>query len=151
MVSPEVIRRFQFFSGLSIEQIVLCATVADEITFEPDNYIFRDGEELHKLYLVVEGNVSLVMKIPRQEKDVILSNLGNGDVFGWSSLVPPNIATAGAKAQNPCKLLAFDCPELIKMFEKDCQFGYLIMEKIAQVIRGRLRNLRMETLAYIAG
>jgi CRP-like cAMP-binding protein len=92
-----------------------------------------------------------VISLPRQEKDVVSSNLGTGDVFGWSSLVPPHIATAGAKSVSSCKILSLDCTELEKNFDEDCQFGYFIMQKIAQVIRDRLHNLRIETLAYTSG
>ncbi|MEJ2263225.1 MAG: hypothetical protein P8X95_07250, partial [Anaerolineales bacterium] len=70
-----------------------------------------------------------------------------GDLFGWSGLVSPHKATASAKALDACLVLSFDCKELFKVFEEDCRFGYLMIQKAAQVIGERLRDIRIESLA----
>ena len=148
MVSPELLRRYPFFRGLRMDQIVVLAKAAEEMSVCKDFTFFKEGEELHYLYLVVEGEVGTVMKLP--QKEVIISTVGTGDVFGWSALVPPTIATAATRALTPCRVVAFDCKALRRRFEDDCLFGYIIMQNIAQVIRKRLQDLRLETLAYIA-
>jgi CRP-like cAMP-binding protein len=71
-----------------------------------------------------------------------------GDVFGWTGLVPPFIATAGAKTLTPCRIIAFDTKELMEKFEDDCRFGYVMTQKAAQVMRDRLHDMRIESLAY---
>ena len=162
MISPEIIRRYPFFGGLAIEQIQQLALVAEEIRVDNDHFFFKEGDELDKVYLVLEGAVALVFQLPDQEakpsvagqligdmqmKDMVVSTVGTGDVFGWSGLIPDHQATAGAKAVTPCTLIAFDCKKLLAIFEKDCHFGMLLTQKVAMVIRERLRDLRIETLA----
>jgi len=148
MVSPELLRRFPLFGGLTIEQINTLAMAAEEISVEPGHWFFRQDEELHDLYLVLEGQVGIVVELPRQE--VVTSTVGPGDVFGWSGLVPPHETTAGAKALTPGRVVRFDCQRIRSTFPEDWQFGCLMMEKMAQVIRERLRDLRMEALpAYV--
>jgi hypothetical protein len=56
---------------------------------------------------------------------------------------------AGAKALTSCRVIVFDCLALLEAFKEDCRFGFLMMEKTAQVIRGRLRDQRMESLAQV--
>jgi CRP/FNR family transcriptional regulator, cyclic AMP receptor protein len=150
MVSPEIIRRYPFFSGLSMDQVVTLAKVADEIEVPGSHYLHLEGDELKSFFLILEGEVNVITSLPQKGKEVVISTLGAGDVFGWSGLVPPHSATAGAKSAIPTRLLAFDCQELLELFEEDCHFGYAMMLKIAQLIRERLNDLRIETIAYIA-
>jgi CRP-like cAMP-binding protein len=84
-------------------------------------------------------------------KDVVVSTVFPGEIFGWSALIPPNHATAGALAITPSKVLGFDIQALKSQLEANPAFVYLITLKIAQVIRGRLRNMRTETLAETLG
>jgi len=162
MVSPELIRRYPFFAGLSMDEITLLARAASEKSVEAGHTFFREGDQLDHFYLAVEGAIGIVIELPERDvehkiseqftgtfrtRDVVISTVGPGDVFGWSGLVPPHKATAGAKALTPCRVLSFDCRDLHEKFEEDCRFGYLMMQKAAQVIRGRLRDTRIQSLA----
>jgi CRP-like cAMP-binding protein len=162
MVSPELIRRYPFFAGLSHDNLVTLAKAADEETVEAGHKFFCEGTELNAFYLVVEGAVSIDFAVPDPEveqdvssqltgnlttKDVTVSTVGTGDVFGWSALFPPNNASAGATAVTPCRVIAFDCQTLAAIFEKDYKLGYMLIQKAAEVIRERLRDIRIESLA----
>jgi CRP-like cAMP-binding protein len=68
-------------------------------------------------------------------------------VFGWSALIPSHEATAGAQALTPCRTIALDCEKLQPIFEEDRNLAYLMTLKAAQIVRGRLRDIRIETLA----
>ncbi|HIC89596.1 MAG TPA: Crp/Fnr family transcriptional regulator [Anaerolineae bacterium] len=150
MVSPELLRRYPFFAGLDMDQITILARSADEVTVETGHYFFHEGEELSSFYIILEGAVAIVFELPQHDREIVISTLGPGDVFAWSGLVPPHSSTASGKALTWCRVLSFDCREIRKSFEEDWHFGYLMMEKAAQVIRGRLRDLRIESLAYLA-
>ncbi|MFL7894059.1 MAG: cyclic nucleotide-binding domain-containing protein [Anaerolineales bacterium] len=150
MVSPELIRRYPYFSGLTIEQINLLANIAEEIECEPGCYFHHEGDNIDKIYVIMQGDVSLITSLPQQDKEVVINTFGTGDVFGWTSLLPPYTAGAGAKAVNKCKLLEFESKKLREKFEADYQFGYQMMTKVAQIARERLDAIVMETLAYQA-
>ena len=107
MVSPEVIRRYPYFSGISIERINILANIAEEIECEKGQYFHNEGEEIDKVYILVEGEVSLITSLPQQDKEVVINTLGVGDVFGWTSLLPTYTAGAGAKTITDCKLVEF--------------------------------------------
>jgi CRP-like cAMP-binding protein len=165
MISPELLRRYPFFAGFSHDQIITLAKVADELSADTGQYFFREGDELKSLYLVLEGAVAIVIEVPDQNaeqkvsgqltgkiktNDVVISAVGPGEVFGWSALVPPHQATTSAKATTPCRAIVFDSQELLQTFENDCHFGYLMIQKMAQVVRDRLRDMRIESLAHLA-
>jgi CRP-like cAMP-binding protein len=151
MISPELIRRFPIFSGLTIEQIVSLAKAAEEEKFERDHYFHHEGDELNAFYILLDGEVAIVSRLPEREREITIHSLSAGDAFGWSAFVPPFSSTAGAKAVTPCNVIVFDAIELRKEFEAEPQFGYVMMQKIAMIIRDRLNTLRIETLAYTAG
>ena len=164
MISPELIRRYPFFAGLSHSQIVTLAQVADEISVPAGHYFFHEEDELNHFYLNVEGEVVVVIDLPKpgvtyklsellthqfQTNDVVVIAIGPGEIFGWSALVPPHNATSSGKTLTSCRVITFDCRQLRQSFEEDCQFGYLMMQKAAQVIRSRLRQLRTESLVQL--
>jgi CRP/FNR family transcriptional regulator, cyclic AMP receptor protein len=166
MISPELIRRYPFFAGLTHEHIITLAKVAEEATVEAGHYFFHEGDELTHFHIVLEGAVAIMIELPArnvehklaeqfsgalQTREEVLSAIGPGEVFGWSALVPPNQAMSSAKATTPCRGVAFDAKQLLKIFETDCGLGYLMMQKMAQVVRDRLRDMRTESLAHITG
>lgn len=148
MISPELVRRYPFFAGLNMEQITTLAKAADELSVEPGHYFFKEGEELSCFYIIYEGQVGIVVNLPSLGKEVAVSTLGPGDMFGWSALVPPYETTAPAKAMTRCRVFCFDCRAIRAGFSQDWQFAYIMMERTAQIIRERLRDLRIESLAY---
>jgi len=162
MVSPELIRRYPFFACLTHDQLVAMARVATDQSFPASHRFFAEGDALKEFYLILEGAVSIDIPVTDSDvtqdvsvqltgeletKDVTVSTVGTGDIFGWSALIPPNSATAGAVAVTRCRTIAFDCKTLRDSFKKDPSFALLMTQKAAQVIRERLRDMRIESLS----
>jgi CRP/FNR family cyclic AMP-dependent transcriptional regulator len=163
MLSPELLCRYPFFAGLGNDQISSLAQLSEEITVEPGRYLFYEGVGLTRLYLVREGRVAITLSQPEvssryiipppgaRTREVTVSLVGVGDLFAWSSLVPPFKATSNALAVAPSKLLAINSAELRQLFEIDPRFGYQVMLRVAQVARDRLQDLHCESLARAVG
>lgn len=165
MISPELIRRYSFFGGLSSDHIVALANAGDEITLADGKQLFAEGDKLDKFYLLVEGEILITMDIPDRGKEQPVSKqltgeplntleieagvLEAGQVFAWSAIVPPYTATANAKANGDCKLVAFDAVSLRESFDSDYHLAYLLTQRAAQVLRQRMQTLRVESLAYL--
>ena len=150
MISLELIRRYPFFAGLNLDQMTSLAKTAKEESVEAGHYFLREKDQTQYLYFLIEGNVSIVLKLPGQNREIVVATVGPGDVFAWSALVPPHTATADVKATEPCHVIAIDCRQLLDIFEGDPRFGYLMMTRAAQVIRDRVATMTIETLAYLA-
>lgn len=162
MVSPELMRRYPFFSNLSRDQLNKLAQAGYELGVETGHYFFREGEELDQFYVVLEGEVGIIVDLTDDRVDqplsgqltgqittreIVTSEVGPGEMFGWSALVPPHTATSGCKALRPCRVIGFDCKQLHQMFEEDCRFGYVMLMKATKIIRARLRSMRIESLS----
>lgn len=163
MVSPELLLRYPFFAGLNHEQVAGLARLTNELRPEPDSYLFYEGAPLSSLYLVLEGHVAISLSRPAvvsraiipppgaRTHEVTVSMLGVGDIFAWSSLVPPFKATSNARAASRCRVLAVQSGELRQLFELEPHFGYQVMVRVAQVARDRIQDLHYESLSIAVG
>jgi CRP-like cAMP-binding protein len=148
MISPELLRRYAFFGGLSMEQIVFLADTASELSVEADHTFFHEEDVLDFCYLLLEGEVAILIELPEKNRDIVISSIKEGDMFGWSALLPPFVATAATRTEIACRVLAFDCRQIRQKFEEDHLFGYIMTQRIAQVMRDRLQGMRIESLAH---
>lgn len=83
-------------------------------------------------------------------EQIVTSTLGTGELFGFSALLPPYTATSSAKGVwADSSIIAIDAHKLSEHFKQDCQFGYLVLQKVAQTQRNRIRDLRIQSLAFI--
>jgi CRP-like cAMP-binding protein len=165
MVPIELIRRYAFFAGFSHEQLIDLSQAAEQVFVEAEHQFLYEGDRLTNFYLVLDGAVGIIIKVPDGDieqsltrqitndlitKDVVVSNIGAGELFGWSALIPPNKSTANVKALTSCRVLVFDYQQLQPIIAEDCCFGHLLTLKAAQTIRDRLRDKRVESLAEFA-
>jgi CRP-like cAMP-binding protein len=164
MISPQITRRYPFFAGLTHDQIYNLSTIANEQTVAPGHTFFREGEQLDKLYFVLDGTINIVVSVPDQNElhekadqilgnlvteDITVSTLGPGEIFAWSALIRPYMATAGATAATSSRVIAFERKDLNEKFRDDISLGFLMLEKVAGVIRLRLRDMHIQSLAFV--
>ncbi len=164
MVTPEKLRRYPFFACLTLDQIGILAEAGEELSVEAGHSFFREGDELKSLFFVLKGNVDITLEIPDRSvvpdlsrqilgnlifRDATVSSASPGQIFAWSALLPPHVSTANATARVPSRVIAFDCEELKLAFQEDCLFANVMLKKIAVVIRQRLRDMRIQSLAFI--
>ena len=60
MISPEFLRRYPFFGGLTEAQLSGIALIADEVGFTKGTVIGEGGRPSTKFYLLTEGSVDLL-------------------------------------------------------------------------------------------
>lgn len=165
MISREVIRRYPFFAGFNQGQIDTLSLAAELVSVERGYCFFREGEEMNSFYLLVDGLVGINIDVTDKDvnqplsgqltgnlisRGITVSAVQPGQIFGWSALIPPHESTAGAKAIETSRVIEFDCEVLRPTFVEDCCFGHLLTQKAAQVVRERLRDMRIVSLAEFA-
>lgn len=133
-----------FASEFSPAQVAQLAAIAKRVHFASDQVIFDEGEECSEFYLIVAGRVALEMA--PQAKPLRVETLGNGDEFGWSSLLQGKGKLFRARALIPVEALVFDGHRLREMCEQDPAFGYHLMRRLLVVVSGRLQATRLQVL-----
>ena len=145
MVSPELLRRYPFFGGLTDDEVAGVAMLADEVTFPAGALIFREREIATKIHVLTAGSVELVFEIPRVT-GAITAHIGSvapGEPFGISAFVEPYRLTATARAESDVKAIVIDAAGLRAMSEVDCHLGYTVMRQIARALAERLNSTRV--------
>jgi len=150
MTSDELVlnalRSMEFTQNLEHQQLEKLTSIATYVTFSEGATIFREDDGSELVYLILEGEVSLLTQVPGHGQVTILT-LGPGQLLGWSSLFPPQKKTAGAQTNSPTKTIAINASQLHELCTTDHDIGYEVMSRVAQVISNRLsasRNLLLD-------
>ena len=151
MISPEVLRRFPFYAGLTDEELKSIAIISEEEKYESNTFICREREPARKLYLLLQGSVDVMVNTDQEglQRETV-STLTVGDVVSWSAVVEPHVLTASLFAATPVTMIAMDGAGLRALFELDCHMGYIVLQKTARVISDRLKDTRIQMLSLVA-
>jgi len=131
-----------FVFDFSPEHRTRLAALAKEVHFEPDQVIFREGDDYSVFYLLGKGMVALELEVPGLVLRV--QTLYAGDVFDWSALLPHAGKHFQARALDDVTALAFEGDQLLASFRADPQFGLVFMLRLMGVVSERLRNTRLQ-------
>ncbi|MEO6182454.1 MAG: cyclic nucleotide-binding domain-containing protein, partial [Verrucomicrobiota bacterium] len=134
-----------FVKGMKTEYLAILARHAREAEFIADQMIFRQNENAHQFYLILEGRVALESYVARTD-DIPLQIVTAGDALGWSWLFPPFVWHFQARAIEPTKAIFLDGASLLVDCEEDHSFGYQLMARIAQVVVQRLEATQKRLL-----
>lgn len=134
-----------FVSGLSPEHIQLIVGCAKNVVFEPGKYIFKENEEANSFFIIRSGKVALEIYSP-EVGSIIVQTLGEGDIIGWSWMVPPYQWRFDARAVELTRIIELDGTCLRNKCESDPALGYEIMKRLANVFEQRINAMRIQLL-----
>ncbi|MBG0783868.1 MAG: cyclic nucleotide-binding domain-containing protein [Anaerolineaceae bacterium] len=144
------IKSIPWFLELSPESIHRLTSVADVRAYETGDVLFTEGEQNPYLYVILEGKIQLESYVPGHGSLPTLT-AESLDIVGWSSLTPVvRQKTSTARVVEPATLLAFDAETLMEFCEKDCELGFVIMRRLANVVASRLLTQRLFLLELIS-
>jgi CRP/FNR family transcriptional regulator, cyclic AMP receptor protein len=145
-----MLKTIPWFLDLSPQSLQLLTEIAEVHSFNTGIVIFSEGEKHPYLYIILEGKVQLESFVPGRGSLPHLT-AESLDVIGWSSLTPlVRQKTASAIAVEPTRLLAFNANTLMDLCEKDCDLGFIIMKRLANIIASRLLNYRLHLLELLS-
>ena len=149
MMSLEaLIEGHTFFKGLDVEKVSKIAQFASERVFEQDEVIFRQGAEIHQLYLILNGRVALEA-YSHHNKMITIQTIGGHEVLGWSWYFPPYHSHFNARAVEKTNAIAIDAKKLRVLIEKDKEFGNEIEKRILPIVVHRLEATMLQLLDVV--
>jgi len=142
MVSPEILKGFVLFSGLSQTELAGIARLCRERTYESSPVIFTMGGSAADVYLLKTGKVDIQIEFKIYDYEIITTvyTVGKGEIFGWSALVPPHRLTGSARCEGKADVIMINGKELMEFLEKDRRIGYIVMKNLAALISSRLAS-----------
>jgi CRP-like cAMP-binding protein len=134
-----------FFEGLDEATMRMLEGCAGNVHIRPGQHLFREGEPADRFFVVRHGRVALEVHDPRGG-DHLLDTVDEGDVVGWSWLVPPHRWFFDARAVGEVSAVALDATCLRAKCDEDPRLGYTLMQRVTQVMYRRLQSTRVRLL-----
>ena len=138
-----------FASGLDPATQTRLAGLARLFEAEPGKELFREGDSAELFGVVARGRVALRTHVPERGDFTILT-IEPGDVFGWSSLVPPNRSTSTGVAIEAVKAIVFEVPALRAALREDAPLAQAIYPRLLVAVNRRLNATRVQLLDLFA-
>jgi len=145
-----LLAKHPFFEGLKPDYLSFIAGCASNVQFKPGEQIFREGQEAHRFFLLRHGRARLEIFAPGRGV-VPFQTVQEGDVLGWSWLLPPYRSRYDARAEEMVRAFGFDGDCLRGKCDADPALGYELMRRFAQLIVKRLLGTQLQLLDVYGG
>jgi CRP-like cAMP-binding protein len=141
----EVLRKHPFISDLEDEYLQTLLSCASNVTYSDGDYLFREGEEATKFFLIRTGKVAL--ELHASERGTIrIETIGPGEVLGWSWLISPFRWHFDAIAVEDIRAFALDGKCLRTKCESNHDFGYEMYKRFSKILEHRIKITRLQLL-----
>ena len=140
-----ILAEHPFLKGLKQEHLELLVGCASNVRFDAGAFVFRQGQEANHFYILRDGKVAVELFAP-QRGAIAIDTYGEGDVLGWSWLIPPYHWRFDARAIEPTRAIALDARCMRTKCENDHELGYELMKRFAKIIEQRLDATRWQLL-----
>lgn len=134
-----------FFHGLEPRYLQLAVGCASNVRFDAGEFILREGEEANHFFLIRHGKVALEVFAPNRGS-LAIQTLEEGDILGWSWLIPPYQWRFDARAVELTRAIALDGKCLRAKCEEDHDLGYELLKRFAAILGRRLDATRFQLL-----
>lgn len=141
----KILSAHPFFKDMEGDYLNLIVGCASNVRFKQDEVIFRAGQEANMFYVIREGSVALDLHDPGSGK-ITIDTLVDGEILGWSWLVPPYYWRFDARAIMQTRAIALDGKCLRNKCEKDHDLGYELLKRFSLIIDQRLQATRLQLL-----
>ncbi len=148
MVKPITLEKVNLFKDLDVEHLKLISTKFQRETFPSDTIIFGQGDPADSLYVLLSGNVSIRFK-PHDGEIINVSDIQDGDVFGWSAALGREIYTSCAITTSASDLVCIKGKDLRELCSSHPEIGVVILERLAGVIAERLKNTHAQVVELL--
>jgi NADP-reducing hydrogenase subunit HndB len=146
MIDIDFLKKVDIFKGLDDNQLMLILDGCRETDFKDGDRLFKEGDDSHSLWLVVEGEVDLRFDLPGRpttSKETTVHTEAVTKALGWSAFVPPyRYALSAYCSSEICKVAQVEKDYLLKLFEADAKMGYRVMSDLAGVISTHFHKMQ---------
>jgi CRP-like cAMP-binding protein len=152
MLSPEILRRFPFFSFMNDAHLKAVAMIAEEKDYEKGDVIIDADTPATSLFFLMEGSVAYYYVVtsehdPYYKREYYISDFNPGEIFGISALIEPYVYTAAMRVEKPCKIIRIEASGLRALCAVDAHLSSGLMHAIAKAALERLQQTRVQLIA----
>ncbi len=140
------LRQVALFAGLQDDQLRALAKVTVTRAFSKESFIILADEEGDALFLIAKGQVKVSL-VSEDGREVILSLLGPGAVFGELSLLDGKPRSANVVATEDTELMMLRRSDFLQLLHRVPQIAISLLAELAA--RLRKTDRKIEGLALL--
>jgi CRP/FNR family transcriptional regulator, cyclic AMP receptor protein len=126
------------FSDLDHSELEELARLAEPFDLPAGDLLFRQGDRAEQLYVLEAGRLDVVARLPG-DREMLLSQVGAGDVLGELSLVVGGTRTASARAVETTRGLLIGQDAFSRLRTSLRPTGAAVMRRLSRIVCARLR------------
>ena len=139
----ELLKRTQLFSGVKDTEItsMLHCLQAKLLTFKKGDYVFREGEHIDKLTILVEGKL-LVQRDDFWGNRSIVNVIRIGEMFGEAYVAPESGSLLNdVIAEEDSTVIFFDVRRILTVCSTACRFHSMVVQNLFFALSEKNRKL----------
>ena len=130
------LRQFKIFAELDDEDFESIGRIAHVRELDTAEKLTTEGAPADHLYLFLKGKAAVKVRSPEGHQ-VLIDELGPGEMLGWGAVVEPHVYTASAWTSKPSEVIVVDGRRLRELCDANRHIGYQVARGIGEVISRR--------------
>ncbi len=138
-----ILKEHSFFKDLPLQYFDFIVGCASNAIFKKGEVILTEGTPADKFYIIRGGFVAIYID---QRPENPIQTIHEGDILGWSWLIPPYRYRFSAQAVENTRVVVLDGKCLREKCEKNSDLGYELLKRLVTVFTQRLEAARLQLL-----
>ena len=134
----EIIKQSGIFRDLDEDEVERVSEICEVQELKFDEYIFREGDEGDRLYVIAKGEVRISRDLPGTGEEA-LAVLKAGACFGEMAVLDPSERSTDAIANTRCTLLSITRSDFELLLDTDRELAYKLLWSLVRLLCKRLR------------
>ena len=123
------LKSVDIFSHATIEELGRVAVLTEEIHFQPGDAIFREGEPVDAIYLILKGRVAV------EGNGQVVREVGEKQAFGTVAALDRNPAIHTVKAIDPVHALKLNAQDFDDILSLDFELVRAVFHALCGLVR----------------
>ena len=147
----EVIKQSAIFRDLEEDELEQVAEICEVQELKFDEYIFREGDEGDRLYIISKGEVRISRDVPGTGEEAI-AILKKGACFGEMAVLDPSERSTDAISNSRCTLLSISRSDFELLLDSDRNLAHKLLWSVVRLLCQRLRvtNDNLQSILVMA-
>lgn len=120
----DLLRAIPLFVGCSERELLLIASIADELSFREGIVLTKQGHPGREMFVLLEGTVDVV------RDDALVNRLGPGDFVGEGALMLSKPRNATITATSPIRALVITNSNFTHLLDEDPEIAQSVRETL---------------------
>lgn len=138
MSIAQLVKSCPLFHEIYDEEIELIIQKCYVASYEPGDYIIRQGEDGTEIGIILDGEADIC--VDKGDQSQFIASLGQGDLFGELVLINETKRTANIICKKKCDVLIISFENFYSFYHKKPEIFSLMILNVTRLLTKRLKG-----------